>query len=96
MSTVRPMKVRGAIIDVAKFVRLERATWRNKNLLAPHALRDFQKLTDETFLDLRSKYFTPADLVAEMAARKEPKTRKKRKKRLVGPENRQAIRPDAT
>ena len=63
------------MLDIAKFVRLERATWRNKNLLAPHALKDFQKLTDETFHDLRSKYFTPADLVAEMVARKEAKTK---------------------
>jgi hypothetical protein len=85
------MKVRDTTLDIAKFVRLERATWRDKNLLAPHALKDFQKLTDETFLDLRGKYFTPADLVAEMAARKDAKARN-RKGRVVGPDNRQATR----
>jgi hypothetical protein len=85
------MKVRDITRDIAKFVRSERAMWRDKNLLAPYALKDFQKLADETFVDLRNKYFTPADLVAEMVARKDAKTRK-RKRRLAGPDNRQPIR----
>jgi hypothetical protein len=34
------------------------------HLLASRAIRDFQKLSEEAFQSLRSKYYRPADLVA--------------------------------
>jgi hypothetical protein len=72
MMVVTPMKVRHAALDIdlAKFVRLERANWRTNKLLSSRALQDFQKLTDEAFLDLQHKYFRPVDLVAEIARRR--------------------------
>jgi hypothetical protein len=52
--------------DFGRLVRDERRNWRDQRLLAPRALRDFQKLSDEAFDSMRRKYFCPADLVAEM------------------------------
>src|SRR5580704_16599577 len=57
-------------INLAKLVRDERQKWQDDHLLAPGALRDFQKLSDEAFHLLRRKYYRPADLVAEMRLRR--------------------------
>jgi hypothetical protein len=67
------------LVDIAKFVRDERKEWENSHLIAPSALRDFQKLSDETFLLMRRKYFSPADLVAEMKQRRASKVKPPRK-----------------
>jgi len=48
---------------------MERQAWADGRLLGPKALWDFRKLTDEAFHDLRSHYFSPADLAAEMRRR---------------------------
>jgi hypothetical protein len=47
-----------------------------------NAQSDFQKLTDEAFHELRQKYFSPADLVAEMAARRSSNRKPKSAMRL--------------
>ena len=78
------MKVRSTAVDSDKLVRMERAKWRDKNQLAPNALNDFQQLTDETFLELRNKYFGPADLVAEMMMRKKMNVRKHKRRARRG------------
>jgi len=67
------------LVDIAKFVRDERKEWENSHLIAPSALRDFQKLSDEAFLLMRRKYFSPADLVAEMKQRRASKVKPPRK-----------------
>ena len=56
-------------INLGKLVRDERQKWQDGHLLAPGAIRDFQKLCDEAFHSLRGKYYRPADLVAEMRLR---------------------------
>jgi hypothetical protein len=53
------------ICDVGQLLKQERHIWRERHLLAPRALRDFSKLTDECFR-LRRKNFSQADLVAEL------------------------------
>ena len=57
-------------INLGKLVRDERQKWQDGHLLAPGAIRDFQKLCDEAFHSLRGKYYRPADLVAEMRLRR--------------------------
>ena len=49
----------------AGFVSLERRAWAETHLLATNASADFQKFTDETFRNLRLRYFSPADVTAE-------------------------------
>jgi hypothetical protein len=49
----------------ASFVSLERRAWAETHLLATNASVDFQKFTDETFHNLRRRYFSPADVTAE-------------------------------
>lgn len=56
-------------INPEALVTRERRRWQREHLLAPNALRDFVQLTTETFGDLRSKYYSPADLAAEMQRR---------------------------
>jgi hypothetical protein len=53
-------------LETAKLVAGERAQWRDQKRLRSGSLNDFQKLADETFLELRRKYFSPADLIAEL------------------------------
>ncbi len=53
----------------ADFVSSERRAWREKHLLGSNASRDFQKFTDEAFRELRRRYFSRADLAAEMKQR---------------------------
>ena len=57
----------------AGFVSLERRAWAETHLLATNASVDFQKFTDETFRNLRRKYFSPADVTAEKKERSENK-----------------------
>jgi hypothetical protein len=52
----------------ADFVSLERRAWR-EHLLGTDPSEDFQKFTDEAFRELRRKYFSRADLAAEMKQR---------------------------
>jgi hypothetical protein len=56
--------------DIAIFIRDERRKWQNNHLIAPGALRDFQKLSDEAFILMRRKYFSPAELISEMRRRR--------------------------
>jgi hypothetical protein len=58
------------VTDLARLVRAERRRWQDGHLLAPGALNDFQKLSDEAFHSMREKYYRPADLVAEMRLRR--------------------------
>lgn len=67
-------------VDTARLVRDERRKWQSDRLIAPGALHDFQKLSDEAFLSMRLKYLAPADLVAEMRLRRVPKSRPPRKR----------------
>ncbi len=53
-------------LNVGDFVKLERQRWRDEHLLAPNALHDFPKRTAKAFRHLRQRYFSPADLAAEM------------------------------
>jgi hypothetical protein len=61
--------VKPAFLD-GRCITVERRNWGDNHLIAPNALRDFQKLSDEAFLSLRRKYFSPADLVAKMRLRR--------------------------
>ena len=54
-------------LNVGDFVKLERQRWHDEHLLAPNALHDFPKLTAKAFRHLRQRYFSPADLAAEMS-----------------------------
>jgi hypothetical protein len=54
-------------LNVGDFVKRERQRWHDEHLLAPNALQDFPKLTAKAFRHLRRRYFSPADLVAEMS-----------------------------
>jgi hypothetical protein len=56
--------------DFAKLVRAERRKWQGSHLLAPGALRDFQKLSDEAFRLMTGKYYRPVDLIADMGSRR--------------------------
>ena len=49
----------------AGFVSFERRAWAETHLLATNASADFQKFTDETFRNLRLRYFSPADVTAK-------------------------------
>jgi hypothetical protein len=57
-------------MDTERLVRVERQQWRKQHKLSSDSLSDFQKLADEAFHELRQKYFSPADLVAELVARR--------------------------
>jgi hypothetical protein len=48
---------------------LERRAWAETHLLATNASADFQKFTDETFRNLRRRYFSPADVTVETKRR---------------------------
>jgi hypothetical protein len=59
------MKAKRALSGLG-FARLERRDWAENHLLATNASAQFQKFADETFRKLRRRYFSPADLLAEM------------------------------
>jgi hypothetical protein len=63
------------LIDFANLVRGERRKWGETHLLAPSALLDFQKLTDEAFRALRREHFGPADLIEELKLRRNLKAK---------------------
>jgi hypothetical protein len=56
--------------DFTKLVRAERRRWQENQFLAPGALSDFQKLSDEAFRSMRAKYYHPTDLIADMQSRR--------------------------
>ena len=66
------------VLESAKLVQAERSSWQENHLLAPGALSDFQKLSDEAFLSMRRKYYRPADLIAEMRSRRNSRTKARR------------------
>jgi hypothetical protein len=57
------------VLDSAKLVQAERRRWQDNHLLGPAALSDFQKLSDEAFISMKSKYYRPADLIREVRSR---------------------------
>jgi hypothetical protein len=63
--------------DGTKFAALERAGWRDSGLLTRGSLTDFQKLADDVFLDLKRRYYRPADLVVELKQQVQLNTRRK-------------------
>jgi len=52
----RSPMLRKEVCEYAKLVQAERRRWQDNHLLAPGALRDFQKLSDEAFLSMKGKY----------------------------------------
>jgi hypothetical protein len=60
---------RKEVLDSAKLVDAERRRWQCNHLLAPGALSDFQKLSDEAFVSMKNKYYRPADLIREVRSR---------------------------
>jgi hypothetical protein len=56
--------------DFTNLVRAERRRWRENQLLAPGALSDFQKLSDEAFRLMRGKYYHATDLIADIQSRR--------------------------
>ena len=58
------------VIDFTRLVRAERRRWQQDHLLAPGALNDFQKLSDEAFRVMKGKYYRPADLIVDIQSRR--------------------------
>ena len=78
--------------NIEALITRERQRWQRDRLLAPNALRDFVQLTAEAFGDLRRKYYSPADLVAEMQRNAFRRHRRKAAPRMGPPGSRQASR----
>ena len=60
------------VLDALKIVKPEDKVpaWPELSYLAPDALNDFQKLSDEAFRSMTDKYYRPADLIADMRSRR--------------------------